>query len=74
SPIVFSSASAGPLPLGARSLLGFTANTGSTEGPNALQNLSALLSLKAFIAPLDSLDLSSEIALDGSATLEITYF
>lgn len=70
----WSSASASAIPLGARSLLGFTATAGSTEGPNALQNLSALLSLKAFIAPLDSLDLRSEVRLDGSATLEITYF
>ena len=70
----WSNASASTIPLGARSLLGFTATTGSTEGPTALQNLSALLSLKAFVAPLDSLDLSSEVRLDGSATLEITYF
>lgn len=70
----WSSASASSLPLGARSLLGFTATAGSTEGPNALQNLSALLSLKAFIAPLEGLDVSNEVRLDGSATLEIIYF
>ncbi|WP_168232421.1 DUF1120 domain-containing protein [Pseudomonas veronii] len=70
----WSGASATPIALGARSLLGFTATAGSTEGPNALQNLSALLTLNAVIAPLVDLDLSGEIELDGSATLEIIYF
>lgn len=69
----WSIANSSPIDVGARSLLGFTPAAGSTQGPEALQNLSALLSLKAFIAPLDSLDLSTEVRLDGSATLEITY-
>lgn len=71
--VAWSSASASPIPLGARSLLGFTRTAGSTEGPQPLQTLNALLSLKTFIAPLNTLDLSSEVRLDGSATLEITY-
>ncbi|WP_323989150.1 DUF1120 domain-containing protein [Pseudomonas canadensis] len=70
----WSSASASPLPLGARSLLGFTGTAGGTDGPHALQTLSALLNLKAVIAPLNTLDLSNEVRLDGSATLEIIYF
>ncbi|MGY2253836.1 DUF1120 domain-containing protein [Pseudomonas reactans] len=70
----WSSASANPLPLGARSLLGFTATAGSTDGPHALKTLHAQLHLKTFIAPLNTLDLSSEVRLDGSATLEIIYF
>lgn len=70
----WSSASARPLPLGARSLIGFTSTAGSTDGPNFLQTLNALLNLRAVIAPLNTLDLSSEVRLDGSATLEIIYF
>lgn len=69
----WSSASTQPIPIGANSYLGFTATAGSTSGPDALATVSALLSLNAFIAPLQTLDRSSEINLDGSATLEIIY-
>lgn len=71
--LAWSSANSNPIPIAANSLLGFTATAGSTGGPDALTNVSALLNLNAFIAPLQTLDLSSEIRLDGSATLEITY-
>jgi type 1 fimbria pilin len=69
----WSNATAMPIPLAARSYLGFTASAGSTLGPTALQSLSARLSVQALIAPLQQLDLSSEIRLDGAATLEIIY-
>ena len=69
----WSSANANPLPLAGRSYLGFTDSAGSILGPTALQKVSALLTLKTVIAPLQQLDLSSEIRLDGSATLEIIY-
>lgn len=70
----WSSANAHPIALAAHSLLGFTASAGSTDGPRALQNLSALLTLNAVIAPLATLDRSGEIQLNGSATVEIIYF
>jgi hypothetical protein len=71
--VAWSSANTNPIPLAARSYLGFTDSAGSTLGPTALQSLNALLNVKAILAPLQQLDLSSEIRLNGSATLEIIY-
>lgn len=70
----WSSANLSPIALGTHQLLGFTTTAGSTDGPGALQNLSALLTLQAVLAPLMTLDRSNEVELDGSATLEIIYF
>ena len=69
----WSSASAVPMAVAANRYLGFSANAGSISGPSAIQNLSATLNLEAVLAPLGSLDLGSEVRLDGSGTLEITY-
>ncbi|MGX5796842.1 DUF1120 domain-containing protein [Pseudomonas sp. ArH3a] len=69
----WSSASASVAAVGANRYLGFSAASGSTGGPSAIQNLNATLSLEAVIAPLGSLDLSSEVRLDGAGTLEIHY-
>ena len=69
----WSSASASPLAIGASRFLGFSANAGSTSGPEAIQQLNATASLEAVIAPLDTLDLGSEVRLDGAATLELNY-
>ncbi|WP_338491168.1 DUF1120 domain-containing protein [Pseudomonas trivialis] len=69
----WSSASASPLAIGASRYLGFSASAGSTSGPVPIQQLSATTSLEAVIAPLGSLDLGSEVRLDGAATLELHY-
>lgn len=69
----WSSASASPLAIGTGRYLGFGASAGSTGGPVPIQQLSATASLEAVIAPLGSLDLGSEVRLDGSATLELNY-
>jgi hypothetical protein len=69
----WNSASTGVAAVAANSYLGFSAISGSTSGPSAIQNLNATLRLEAVIAPLGSLDLSSEVHLDGSGTLEIHY-
>ncbi|MGF6096146.1 DUF1120 domain-containing protein [Pseudomonas sp. 18175] len=69
----WSSASANPLAIGASRFLGFSASAGSTSGPEPIQQLSATTSLEAVIAPLGTLDLGSEVRLDGAATLEINY-
>ena len=69
----WSSASARIAAVGANRYLGFSATSGSTSGPSAIQNLNATLSLEAVIAPLGSLDLGNEVRLDGSGTLEIIY-
>lgn len=62
-----------PIPIGARSYLGFTNLSGSTAGPVAIQHLNSQVTLQTVIAPTSELDLSSEIRLDGSATLEVVY-
>ncbi|AZP73497.1 DUF1120 domain-containing protein [Pseudomonas poae] len=69
----WSGASSGPIAVAANRYLGFSANAGSISGPSAIQNLSATLNLETVVAPLGSLDLGSEVRLDGSATLEINY-
>lgn len=69
----WSSASASIVAVGANRYLGFGATSGNTSGPSAIQTLNATLSLEAVIAPLGSLDLSNEVHLDGSGTLEIHY-
>ena len=69
----WSSASASAMAIGASRFLGFSASAGSTSGPVPIQQLSATTSLEAVIAPLGSLDLGSEVRLDGAATLELNY-
>lgn len=53
-------------------LLGFSA-TDSSAGPSDLQTLNVPLTIQAEIAPTQSLDLSSEVTLDGMATIELEY-
>lgn len=69
----WSSASMFQIPIGSRSYLGFTDTPASIQGPVAIQHLSTTLSVRTFLAPMDSLDLSTEVVLDGSGTLEIIY-
>lgn len=69
----WSSASASPMAIGASRFLGFSASAGNTSGPVPIQQLSATASLEAVIAPLGTLDLGSEVRLDGAATLELNY-
>ena len=69
----WSTASASPLAIGASRQLGFSASAGSTSGPDAIQTLNATANLEAILAPLGSLDLGSEVRLDGAATLELIY-
>ena len=70
----WSSASARLTAIGASRFFGFNNSAGSTSGPAPIQQLSATASLEAVIAPLGSLDLGSEVRLDGAATLELHYF
>ncbi|MCR4539241.1 DUF1120 domain-containing protein [Pseudomonas sp. 18.1.10] len=69
----WSSASASPMAIGAGRHLGFSASAGSTSGPDAIQTLNATAGLEAVLAPLGTLDLGSEVRLDGAATLELNY-
>ncbi|SEM32197.1 Protein of unknown function [Pseudomonas sp. ok272] len=69
----WSTSSSYPIPIGANSYLGFTNVPGSVAGPTAIQHLSGLVNVRAMLAPMNSLDLSTEVVLDGSGTLEIIY-
>ncbi|MHC8288601.1 DUF1120 domain-containing protein [Pseudomonas sp. XS1P51] len=69
----WSTASSSPIPVGQKSYLGFTDSAGSTAGPVAIQNLNTSVTVEAVIAPMNSLDLSTTIDLDGSGTIEIIY-
>jgi len=62
-----------PIPIAAKSYLGFTDVAGSTAGPVAIQNLSSRVTIVTVIAPTSTLDLSDDATLDGSATLEVLY-
>lgn len=67
------SANRNPIDIGARSYLGFTDIGGSTAGPAAFTSLNSTLKLEAVLNAKQNLDLSTEVALDGSATLEVIY-
>lgn len=69
----WSSASLFQIPIGSRSYLGFSDTASSTRGPVAIQHLSTTISVRTFLAPMDSLDLTADVLLDGSGTLEIIY-
>ncbi len=71
--VAWSSSSAYPIPIGSNSLLGFTATPGSHAGPTAIQNLSGQISVRAVLSPMNSLDLRTDVVLDGSGTIEIIY-
>lgn len=71
--VAWSSSSAYPIHIGNNSLLGFTDTPGSHAGPTAIRNLSGQVSVRAIIAPMNSLDLRTEVLLDGSGTIEIFY-
>lgn len=68
--VAWSLSNASPLPVGANSYLGFSPIGGSQAGPVAIQHLSSRVTVEAVIAPTNTLDLSSDVVLDGSATLK----
>lgn len=69
----WSTSNSRPIPIGARSYLGFTDVSGSSAGPIAIQNLSSRVTIETVISPTSELDVSAEIQLDGSATLDVLY-
>lgn len=71
--LAWRTANRNPIDLGAKSLLGFTDIAGSTAGPSAIQSLTSALTLEAVINATQNLDLTTDIVLDGSATLEVVY-
>lgn len=69
----WSSSNGRSIPIGAQSYLGFTNAAGSNAGPIAIQTLNARVILQTVIAPTAELDLSRDVQLDGSATLDLVY-
>ncbi|MGJ7513317.1 DUF1120 domain-containing protein [Pseudomonas baetica] len=71
--MAWSSSSSRPIPIGARSYLGFTDVAGSSAGPIGIQTLTSRVILETVIAATSELDLSTDVQLDGSATLDVVY-
>ncbi|MCU1760538.1 DUF1120 domain-containing protein [Pseudomonas sp. 14P_8.1_Bac3] len=71
--VAWSSSNSRPIPIGARSYLGFTDVAGSSAGPIFIQNLSSRVTVETVISPTSELDVSTDIQLDGSATLDVIY-
>ncbi|HEF4757831.1 TPA: DUF1120 domain-containing protein [Pseudomonas putida] len=71
--LAWSSSSSRPIPIGARSYLGFTDVAGSSAGPIAIRRLTSRVTVETVIAPTSELDLSVDVQLDGSATLDMVY-
>ncbi|UCP07239.1 DUF1120 domain-containing protein [Pseudomonas sp. MM213] len=53
--------------------IAFGNRTGRAWTPDFLQNVTVDIGVNAYIAPANSLTLTDEVALDGSATLQIEY-
>ncbi|MNE76345.1 hypothetical protein D3C80_1725750 [compost metagenome] len=71
--VAWSTSNDRPIPIAARSYLGFTDRAGSNAGPIAIRDLTSRVIVKTVIAPTSELDLSTDVQIDGSATLEIVY-
>jgi hypothetical protein len=71
--VAWSTASSNPIAIAQQSYLGFTDSAASTAGPATIQNLATTVTVDAVIAPTASLDLSTDVQLDGSGTIEMFY-
>jgi len=71
--VAWSSATARQIPMAANSLLAFTDQTGVTTGPVAMQALTGTIRIKAYLAPMQTLDLRNVVRINGSGTVEIVY-
>ncbi|MDQ0738724.1 DUF1120 domain-containing protein [Pseudomonas sp. W4I3] len=71
--VAWSSATARQIPMAANSLLAFTDQIGVTTGPVAMQALTGTIRIKAYLAPMQTLDLRDVVRINGSGTVEIVY-
>ncbi|WP_455827199.1 DUF1120 domain-containing protein [Pseudomonas graminis] len=71
--VAWRTANSNPIDIGSRSFLGFTGTVGSTSGPTAFRTLNSLVRIDTVIAATQNLDLSSDVLIDGSSTLEVLY-
>lgn len=68
-----SSAQDRALPLATRGIVGANTEQGSTQGPSQAQVTRFIMESRVVIAPAKNLTLTDDIALDGSATIELVY-
>lgn len=71
--VAWRTANSNPIDIGARSFLGFTDTAGSTSGPTAIRSLSSTVRVDTIIVATRNLDLSSDVHIDGSSTMEVLY-
>ncbi|MGE8150668.1 DUF1120 domain-containing protein [Pseudomonas vancouverensis] len=71
--VAWSSSNSRSIAIGASSYLGFTDVAGNSAGPIGIQSLTSRVTVETVIAPTSELDLSADIQLDGSATLDVVY-
>lgn len=69
----WSEAVSGRMALSKDSLSGFTTRAGSNTGPSPIEQLNTLLTVDVEIAPTRALNVSDEIEIKGSATIEVFY-
>lgn len=62
-----------PAPIPTDGMVGFNDTQGVTSGPSSMKSLQGTLEVKAFIAPSSALTLTSEVRIDGSATINLMY-
>lgn len=62
-----------PSPIPRDGMIGFATTQGVTTGPAAVKDMQGTLEVKAYIAPSDGLTLTSEVPLQGSATINVMY-
>jgi hypothetical protein len=69
----WSTSNSSPLTISDRGYLGFTDLAGSNAGPINIRNLTSRVTIETVIAPTSELDLSTDVQIDGLATLEVKY-
>jgi len=62
-----------PAPIPTDGMVGFTETQGDAAGPSGMKSLQGRLEVKAFIAPSAALTLTSEVLINGKATINVMY-
>lgn len=62
-----------PAPIPTDGMVGFAAEQGVTTGPTGIQTLQGTLEVKAFIAPTSGMTITSDVPINGSATINLMY-
>lgn len=62
-----------PAPIPTDGMVGFAAEQGVTTGPTDIEALQGTLEVKAFIAPTSGMTITSDVPINGSATINLMY-